>query len=162
MVLEFCDGGDFAKFLKKHKRVTEEQARYFLTQLSTHCLTQQQQQQQQPSEMDKALMPIFFHPHSTGDGLKYLHERSIVHRDLKPQNLLLQRRRGTTGEHFTDWVLKIADFGFARFIEPEGVASTLCGSPLYMAPEILFCQPYDAKADLWSVGAILFEMLVGR
>jgi serine/threonine protein kinase len=129
VVLEFCDGGDFSKFLKKHKRLPEYQARYFLQQLA--------------------------------DGLKYLHERSIIHRDLKPQNLLLQRRSGTTGHNYDDWVLKIADFGFARFIEPESVASTLCGSPLYMAPEVLFCQPYDAKADLWSVGAILFEMLVG-
>lgn len=129
VVLEFCDGGDFSKYLKKHKRITEDQARYFLRQLA--------------------------------DGLKHLHERNIIHRDLKPHNLLLQRRSGTTGLNYHDWVLKIADFGFARFIEPESVASTLCGSPLYMAPEILFCQPYDAKADLWSVGAILFEMLVG-
>jgi serine/threonine-protein kinase ULK/ATG1 len=130
VVLEFCEGGDFSKFLKKHKRLPEEQARYFLGQLA--------------------------------DGLKHLHERSIIHRDLKPQNLLLQRRSGTTGQNYTDWVLKIADFGFARIIDAESVASTLCGSPLYMAPEVLLCQPYDAKADLWSVGAILFEMLVGN
>ena len=58
--------------------------------------------------------------------------------------------------------MKIADFGFARYMHPTGMAETLCGSPLYMAPEILSYQKYDAKADLWSVGTILYELLVGR
>lgn len=44
----------------------------------------------------------------------------------------------------------------------QGLAETLCGSPLYMAPEILYFHKYDAKADLWSVGTILFELLTGR
>lgn len=79
---------------------------------------------------------------------------SWLQRDLKPQNLLLS----TSGP---DAVLKIADFGFARALAPQLMADTLCGSPLYMAPEILLSQRYDAKADLWSVGAILYEMLVG-
>jgi hypothetical protein len=73
-------------------------------------------------------------------------------RDLKPQNLLLS----SSGP---DAVLKIADFGFARALGPQLLAETLCGSPLYMAPEILQGQRYDAKADLWSVGAILYEMV---
>ena len=47
-------------------------------------------------------------------------------------------------------------------MQPLGLAETLCGSPLYMAPEILQFQKYDAKADLWSVGTILFEMLAGK
>ncbi|RVW44482.1 Serine/threonine-protein kinase ATG1c [Vitis vinifera] len=59
-------------------------------------------------------------------------------------------------------VLKIADFGFARSLQPRGLAETLCGSPLYMAPEIMQLQKYDAKADLWSVGAILFQLVTGR
>ena len=89
-------------------------------------------------------------------GLGAMRQLSLVHRDLKPQNLLLTSRDGT------DAVLKIGDFGFARYIQPHGMAETLCGSPLYMAPEILMMNKYDAKADLWSVGAIMFEMLVGR
>ncbi|CAA0836363.1 Protein kinase superfamily protein [Striga hermonthica] len=59
-------------------------------------------------------------------------------------------------------VLKIADFGFARSLQPRGLAETLCGSPLYMAPEIMQLQKYDAKADLWSVGAILFQLVTGK
>ena len=88
-------------------------------------------------------------------GLKAMRKAQIVHRDLKPQNLLL-----TSNDLNAE--LKIADFGFARYIrDSEGMADTVCGSPLYMAPEVLNYQRYDAKADLWSVGAILFEMLVG-
>ena len=74
---------------------------------------------------------------------------------MKPQNLLLSCAGPGA-------ILKIADFGFARNLQPLGLAETLCGSPLYMAPEILQFHKYDAKADLWSVGTILFELLVGR
>lgn len=56
----------------------------------------------------------------------------------------------------------MADFGFARHLPSASLAETLCGSPLYMAPEILRYQRYDAKADLWSVGAVLYEMCVGK
>ena len=59
-------------------------------------------------------------------------------------------------------MLKVADFGFARFLPQAMMAETLCGSPLYMAPEILSYQKYDSKADLWSVGAVLYEMTVGK
>lgn len=58
--------------------------------------------------------------------------------------------------------LKVADFGFARFLPSSSLADTLCGSPLYMGPEILSYKKYDAKADLWSVGAVVFEMITGR
>eukprot|EP00930_Biecheleria_cincta_P018309 TRINITY_DN14305_c0_g1_i1.p1 TRINITY_DN14305_c0_g1~~TRINITY_DN14305_c0_g1_i1.p1 ORF type:complete len:644 (-),score=111.19 TRINITY_DN14305_c0_g1_i1:158-2089(-) len=88
-------------------------------------------------------------------GLFVLHQANVLHRDLKPQNILLS---DTSAEP----VLKIADFGFARALQPQDMAATVCGSPLYMAPEILRHEPYDGKADLWSVGAILYELLMGR
>ncbi|KAL7169826.1 hypothetical protein ACSBR2_034794 [Camellia fascicularis] len=88
-------------------------------------------------------------------GLQILRENNFIHRDLKPQNLLLST-------HDDNAVLKIADFGFARTLQPLGLAETLCGSPLYMAPEIMQLQKYDAKADLWSVGAILFQLATGK
>ncbi|KAL4571754.1 hypothetical protein LXL04_018519 [Taraxacum kok-saghyz] len=92
-------------------------------------------------------------------GLKVLRDNQIIHRDLKPQNLLLSSNEDNS-------TLKIADFGFARSLQPRGLAETLCGSPLYMAPEIMQLHKYDAKvlhsADLWSVGAILFQLVTGR
>lgn len=88
-------------------------------------------------------------------GLKFLRDKGIIHRDLKPENLLLSSDQGTAS-------LKIADFTFARFIEPGDLATTLVGSPLYMAPEIFLNHRYSEKADLWSVGAIVFKMLTGQ
>ena len=55
-----------------------------------------------------------------------------------------------------------ADFGFARFLGEGAMAGTLCGSPLYMAPEVIVGQKYEAKADLWSIGTIIFHCLTGN
>ena len=93
-------------------------------------------------------------------GLKHLRSLNLMHRDLKPQNLLLSKAPDTSEEKGKT-ILKIADFGFARDLSIHGLADTLCGSPLYMAPEILQYKQYDVKADLWSVGAILFELVSG-
>ena len=89
-------------------------------------------------------------------GLGTLRRHNLFHRDLKPQNLLLAKNQYSNLLH-----LKIADFGFVRYVEPYGMADTLCGSPMYMAPEILQGKQYDERADLWSSGAILWELLTG-
>ncbi len=86
------------------------------------------------------------------EGIKYLLEHKILHRDLKPQNILVSQ----TG------TLKITDFGFARYFDNDMLIQTICGSPMYMAPEIMKNKKYDYKSDLWSIGVIFYEMLIGR
>ncbi|MGH0166195.1 UNVERIFIED_CONTAM: hypothetical protein FKN15_050507 [Acipenser sinensis] len=55
-----------------------------------------------------------------------------------------------------------ADFGFARYLQNNMMAATLCGSPMYMAPEVIMSQNYDARADLWSIGTVIYQCLVGK
>jgi len=82
-------------------------------------------------------------------GLQYLYENKIIHRDLKPQNILVTCEK----------IIKISDFGFAKIYKDDTMTQTICGSPLYMAPEILNYKQYTILADLWSVGVILYEMM---
>jgi len=83
----------------------------------------------------------------------YLHKNGVVHRDLKPENLLFSSED-------EDSELKIADFGFARYIG-EGSLQTPCGSPAYVAPEIVNEQDYNKAVDMWSIGVILYILLCG-
>lgn len=81
------------------------------------------------------------------NGLEYLHLHRIVHRDIKPQNILIHNN-----------TLKISDFGFAKLYEQDELIQTHCGTPLYMAPEIIHHHEYNTKSDIWSVGVILYEL----
>lgn len=94
--------------------------------------------------------------------MKAMNAKGIVHRDLKPQNILLCCKGSRSTTPPTQMQLKIADFGFARFLEDGVMAGTLCGSPMYMAPEVIMSLQYDAKADLWSIGTIIFQCLTGK
>mmetsp|Transcript_33392 Transcript_33392/g.42038 ORF Transcript_33392/g.42038 Transcript_33392/m.42038 type:complete len:386 (+) Transcript_33392:69-1226(+) len=84
----------------------------------------------------------------------YLHEHDIVHRDLKPENLLLTSKDD-------DANIKIADFGFARHISKVQELEEACGTPGYVAPEILRGLKYSGKADVWSIGVITYILLGG-
>uniref|UniRef100_A0A8C5ECA9 non-specific serine/threonine protein kinase n=1 Tax=Gouania willdenowi TaxID=441366 RepID=A0A8C5ECA9_GOUWI len=93
--------------------------------------------------------------------MKVLQSKGILHRDLKPQNILLCHQGG--GRSSTSRTsIKLADFGFARHLQTNTMAATLCGSPMYMAPEVIMSQNYDAKADLWSIGTIVYQCLTGK
>ncbi|XP_052800212.1 serine/threonine-protein kinase ULK2-like isoform X2 [Mya arenaria] len=97
-----------------------------------------------------------------GAAMRALKDKDIVHRDMKPQNILLCFPPGSKNPPAAQISLKIADFGFARFLEDGVMAATLCGSPMYMAPEVIMSLQYDAKADLWSIGTIVFQCLTGK
>uniref|UniRef100_A0A4W6FL51 non-specific serine/threonine protein kinase n=1 Tax=Lates calcarifer TaxID=8187 RepID=A0A4W6FL51_LATCA len=93
--------------------------------------------------------------------MKVLQSKGILHRDLKPQNILLCHPEGRRSSSINTCI-KIADFGFARHLQTNTMAATLCGSPMYMAPEVIMSQNYDAKADLWSIGTIVYQCLTGK
>ncbi|XP_037642043.1 aurora kinase A [Sebastes umbrosus] len=85
------------------------------------------------------------------DALNYCHSKKVIHRDIKPENLLL----GANGE------LKIADFGWSVHT-PSSRRSTLCGTLDYLPPEMIEGKTHDEKVDLWSLGVLCYEFLVGK
>lgn len=129
LVMEYCNGGDLADYLREKGTLSEDTIHIFLRQIASAMYT--------------------------------LQSKGVVHRDLKPQNLLLHHT-GMTTPSPSEIKIKIADFGFARFLPGEMMAATLCGSPMYMAPEVIMSKAYDAKADLWSVGTIVYQCLTGK
>uniref|UniRef100_A0A0D3EVP4 non-specific serine/threonine protein kinase n=1 Tax=Oryza barthii TaxID=65489 RepID=A0A0D3EVP4_9ORYZ len=93
--------------------------------------------------------------HQLINAVDYCHSRGVYHRDLKPENLLLDENEN----------LKVSDFGLSALAESkrqDGLLHTTCGTPAYVAPEVLSRKGYDgAKADVWSCGVILFVLVAG-
>ena len=92
-----------------------------------------------------------FYAASIGMALDYLHNHGIIYRDIKPENILI-------GE---DGYLKLIDFGMAKMVQGNEKATSFCGTPEYLAPEIITGEGHNRAADWWSYGILLFEMLCG-
>ncbi|OKL56538.1 Serine/threonine-protein kinase atg1 [Talaromyces atroroseus] len=171
LVMEYCALGDLSLFIKRRDSLRDH--RYTRDMIAKYP-------NPRVGALNEVIVRHFLKQLSSA--LKFLRDRNLIHRDIKPQNLLLcpspaSYRNGIaqvvpfkgSDDSFTPLagletlpMLKIADFGFARSLPSTSLAETLCGSPLYMAPEILRYEKYDAKADLWSVGTVLYEMVVGK
>ena len=159
VILEYCNGGNLETALNKYiclndKPFTEDLTRYILNQILK--------------------------------GLYYLNSNDIIHRDIKAENILLQYDQvdDLSENNIFKANVKIIDFGFARFLKNNELASTLIGTPLFMDPSILSCITkekstkkkdaakktnktndqkgfYDMKSDIWSLGIVAYQLLLG-
>jgi serine/threonine-protein kinase ULK/ATG1 len=171
LIMEYCQLSDLAQFMKK---------RHLLPTLPETADIFRRYPNPEFGGLNEVLSRHFFK--QIASAMQYLRARDCIHRDIKPQNLLLNpaptymSALRPEDQPFTDSadslipaagvaslpMLKIADFGFARYLPDTAMAETLCGSPLYMAPEILSYEKYDSRSDLWSAGTVLYEMVVGK
>ncbi|KAI6248068.1 Serine/threonine-protein kinase ATG1 [Erysiphe necator] len=171
LVMEYCELGDLSYFIRKRDSLGEHEA-----------LRDMVRRYPMPPVGGLPEVIVRHFLKQLASALEFLRARNFIHRDVKPQNLLIipspeflanARERPVAMKGSASSLqpkvglislpmLKIADFGFARSLPSASLAETLCGSPLYMAPEILRFEKYDAKADLWSVGAVLFEMMTAK
>jgi len=151
IVLEYCNGPSFTEIIKQLQvldyRRRELAVKKFMIQLK--------------------------------NALQYIKTKNVIHRDLKPDNILLQTTNDKDQDVLKDndgsfkpehYTVKLADFGFARYLDVDqqlfenesvDMHMTICGTPLYMAPEMLINYKSSLKADLWSFGIIMFEALYG-
>lgn len=123
MTLELCQSGSLMDMLRRRRRFTEPESRFFMVQLIGAC--------------------------------HYMHTHQVIHRDLKLGNLFLDGNMN----------VKVGDFGLAALIENPGERKkTICGTPNYIAPEVLFdtANGHSFEVDTWSIGVILYTLVVGR
>ena len=146
IVMEYCNGGSLTECLNNYKRLygkpfTEEIVQYLMRQIV--------------------------------DAIKYLHNRKIIHRDLKLDNILVKFNNDMDKNqvNMMKAQVKIIDFGFAIHLNSKNMAFSALGSPINMDPVILKklnkrggtnALGYDEKADIWSLGTICYEMLIGQ
>ncbi|KAJ0040167.1 hypothetical protein Pint_27158 [Pistacia integerrima] len=145
LVIEFYAGGNLASYIRQHGKVPGLTARKFMQQLgSSSCAFS--------SWFGNFALTTLLNMHMKKFWIVPYELTNPV--SLVGQNILLSDVEG-------DVVLKIADFGLSSILHPGKCAEKVCGTLLYMAPEVLQFQRYDEKVDMWSVGAILFELLNG-
>ncbi|CAH2325503.1 serine threonine- kinase 33 isoform X1 [Pelobates cultripes] len=132
LVMELCESGELREMLHRKKLFSEVETRHII--------------------------------HSLGSAIAYLHKNDIVHRDLKLENILVKSKDIADSEEML-LNIKVTDFGLA--VQKGGVGSenmlqATCGTPIYMAPEIINAHDYSQQCDIWSVGVIMYMLLCGN
>ena len=147
ILMEYCNGGDLGEALEKYQ---EKYGKPFSQEIVQHFMRQ------------------------IIDAFKYIHSNKIIHRDIKLENILINYESEQDKEdlNLMKATAKIIDFGFACFINKSGLLYSTLGSPINMDPIILKKLNsnskkarqlgYDQKADVWSLGTICYEMLIGK
>ena len=146
IVTEFCNGGSLSNCLEKYQEKNSEAF---------------------PENIVQYIMKQIM------DAIRYLHKNKILHRDLKLDNILVnyEDENDKLENNIMKGVIKIIDFGFARYLKNEELAYSTLGSPINMDPGILqklnkisnySDYGYDEKADIWSLGTICYELLIGK
>lgn len=90
-------------------------------------------------------------------GIGYLHKCGVIHRDLKPENILIEIVPSLTKEQQIS--IKITDFGLSKLATPAELTFDCCGTPAYVAPEVLLKTGYKCQVDMWACGVILYSMI---
>lgn len=88
------------------------------------------------------------------DGIRYIHKMHVIHRDIKTANIFMFAPNAA--------LVKLADFGISKILEPKSLTSTMVGTPYYLSPETISAQPYGYPSDMWSFGCLIYEILEGR
>jgi eukaryotic-like serine/threonine-protein kinase len=143
-----------------------ELERYLVVELVSGCTlrTLLSEQKRLPPEVAAAIAVELLH------ALEHAHEQGVIHRDVKPENVMVERacEPGASPErsHSKDrpWAIKLTDFGIAKLLDAKGVTSTgqVLGSPAHMSPEQIEGGEVDARADVFGVGVLFYECMVGH
>lgn len=143
IVMEYADSGDLASQVLRRKELLAKQEARMRTPPALPKA--QGKNSNSPFFQEHDIMLIFV---QCVFGLHHLHTSQIMHRDIKTHNILL----------FSNGLVKLGDFGVAKSFSHTKIRSSFVGSPLYMAPELHSSNGYTYKADIWSLGCVLYEL----
>uniref|UniRef100_A0A915PXH6 Protein kinase domain-containing protein n=1 Tax=Setaria digitata TaxID=48799 RepID=A0A915PXH6_9BILA len=146
-VQEYAMHGDLLQKIKKNDRINEDEGRFYFRQLIEALMIETRLCKATAIFAGLVALLIYAYEYTY-----YLKSINIAHRDIKCENVLLDSCDN----------VKLGDFGFARFMKPDEMSHTFCGSRAYVAPELLRSFPYNGfLADIWSAGILLYVMVTG-